>query len=61
MRTLVLDGTTTVHVHNRRATVRVHGAFVARLVKVTGGRWAGPDGKFYRGPADAAAELSYPA
>lgn len=61
MRTLVLDSRTTVHVRNRRATVRVNGAFIARLVKVDGGRWAGPDGQFYRGPADAAAELSYAA
>lgn len=58
MRTLkIADGRGTVTVAHHRATVRVDGQFVARLVKVDG-RWLGPDGERYDGPADAAEELT---
>jgi hypothetical protein len=58
MRTLTIaDGRGTVHVAHRRATVRVDGEFIARLVKQDG-RWLAPDGQTYDGPAAAGEDLA---
>lgn len=58
MRTLTIaDGRVTVQVDHRRATVRVDGDFIARLVKHNG-RWVTPDGATYDGPAAAAEDLA---
>jgi hypothetical protein len=58
MRTLTIaDGRGTVRVTGHRATVRVDGQFVGQVVKV-GGRWIGPTGETYDGPATAAEDLA---
>ncbi len=58
MRTLkIADGRGTVTVDQHRATVRVDGQFVARLVKLDG-LWLAPGGERYDGPADAAEDLA---